>query len=1352
MKSTILRAIAFCLPLIATGAYAQNITGVVFRDFNANGVKDNTATFNEIGAGGVTVTCTDGTGGTGSTTTSTSTATLGQYTLTGCTGATRVEFTWSSSNDFSGPVGTGSNTSVQFINATRTNINFAINYPANYSIPNPDVPVAAFAGGPLTASFVANLPVVTSDPYNSRVNGGPLVNPTHDKKWATAGQVGSVYGIAYSPLTDKTYTSAYVKRHTQLGAGNGGNPSGFGSAGAIYALSNPPSGGGGPATVSVLLDIGAAAGTTARTPASNWTCDPAMYEVGRVGWGDVDASPDGATLWAMNLNNKSLYKINATSGAILGTYPIPGVTGGPAFDAPVTTNENLDFRPFGLKVTSDKVYVGVVSSGESLYPAGGLPDPCNGATGYPALRGYVFEFSISGSTYSTTPVLDFPFQGASWNNGTCNNYGTGDKWSYWMPQSITTSNYGNWKHELRNPAIADIEIDTQGNLLIGLRNITNDRLAGIPGIFYPNCTTDDGAGQYGGFAGQTLKACGGPTTWTIESGGVCGGVSGFNTSVFYDYETPHSNGNHGGSIGYKMGSGEFLVPGSPGGDLGGMYFVSEATKAHAGNYNSIYALNAYPLDPNFNPLFGKANGLGDVELISPPAPIEIGNRVWLDADNDGIQDAGEAGISGVQVQLIKSGSTISTVTTDANGNYIFSSATGTDGTGKDYGITQLVPNMAYTVRFPTTATVSGTTYNLTTAAAGANRLIDSNAPSNGDVTVLATDIPIYGANNHSFDVGYSITPPGSLQITKTVTGAPGGFVSPNYTIHVDCSDNSFDQDVTLTNGGSQTITGIPAGTTCTVTEPTQPAAPVGYTYGTAVINPSGAQTITSGTTVSVTVTNPLSSVSCPTISVTPNPLTAGTVGVAYSASPSASASAGGPYTYTWSATGLPTGLSVNAGSGAVAGTPSVTGTATITASTTVAGQTCSGTTSLTIAPAAPVCTTITNTARVHFMNETDGNTGDNEDSVDVSANCTIFDLALDKKLGTGQSSTVAIGDLVNFEITVYNQGSVTASGIQITDYVDTTKFDAFSAADNPSGTTTGSVSLPYSWSGSGVATITGSLATNQNLKLPVKLRIKAGATGTATNTAEISAASGGTDIDSTPDGTNGNTSGEQAPNLEDNQILENGTGGNDEDDHDPASVTILAVCAINTPTVTPTCNNNGTPSDPADDTFTFTISATGSNTGANYKVDKIAPAPTSTVFASVNYGATSAASAAFPIAGGNLTLTLTDNTSATCTNTPVTVTAPPTCSSVAPQADLELTKTSSSPAVRPGDTLTYTLTLVNKGPGTANGVVVRDVLPASLSFVSATTATGSYNNATGLWTLGNIAPGTYTLTINVTVN
>ena len=49
----------------------------------------------------------------------------------------------------------------------------------------------------------------------------------------------------------------------------------------------------------------------------------------------------------------------------------------------------------------------------------------------------------------------------------------------------------------------------------------------------------------------------------------------------------------------------------------------------------------------------------------------IGDRVWNDADGDGIQDPGEAGLPGVQVRLYQSGSQIASTTTDANGNYSF---------------------------------------------------------------------------------------------------------------------------------------------------------------------------------------------------------------------------------------------------------------------------------------------------------------------------------------------------------------------------------------------------------------------------------------------------------------------------------------------------------------------------------------------------------------------------------------------------------------------------------------------------------------------------------------------------------
>ncbi|MCT7951391.1 DUF11 domain-containing protein, partial [Ancylothrix sp. C2] len=78
-------------------------------------------------------------------------------------------------------------------------------------------------------------------------------------------------------------------------------------------------------------------------------------------------------------------------------------------------------------------------------------------------------------------------------------------------------------------------------------------------------------------------------------------------------------------------------------------------------------------------------------------------------------------------------------------------------------------------------------------------------------------------------------------------------------------------------------------------------------------------------------------------------------------------------------------------------------------------------------------------------------------------------------------------------------------------------------------------------------------------------------------------------------------------------------------------------------------------------------------------------------------------------------------------------------------ADLSLAKTANVANPRVGDTISYTLTLRNSGPSNATGVQVTDRLPAGLTFVS---ASGSYDPATGVWTVGTVTNGgTATLTI-----
>ena len=56
-------------------------------------------------------------------------------------------------------------------------------------------------------------------------------------------------------------------------------------------------------------------------------------------------------------------------------------------------------------------------------------------------------------------------------------------------------------------------------------------------------------------------------------------------------------------------------------------------------------------DDTTSETFQKGGGLGSVALLGVASPVEIGNRVWLDADLNGRQDPDEPAINGAPVQL-----------------------------------------------------------------------------------------------------------------------------------------------------------------------------------------------------------------------------------------------------------------------------------------------------------------------------------------------------------------------------------------------------------------------------------------------------------------------------------------------------------------------------------------------------------------------------------------------------------------------------------------------------------------------------------------------------------------------------
>jgi uncharacterized repeat protein (TIGR01451 family) len=105
-------------------------------------------------------------------------------------------------------------------------------------------------------------------------------------------------------------------------------------------------------------------------------------------------------------------------------------------------------------------------------------------------------------------------------------------------------------------------------------------------------------------------------------------------------------------------------------------------------------------------------------------------------------------------------------------------------------------------------------------------------------------------------------------------------------------------------------------------------------------------------------------------------------------------------------------------------------------------------------------------------------------------------------------------------------------------------------------------------------------------------------------------------------------------------------------------------------------------------------------------------------------------------------------------NLPFTYVTNPAPTDVVANADLALSKTTSPDPVIAGQQATSTITVHNNGPNAAENVHVRDVLPANVTFVSATPSTGSCTQASGtvdcaLGTLANGATATVTVAVQV---
>ncbi len=341
-----------------------------------------------------------------------------------------------------------------------------------------------------------------------------------------------------------------------------------------------------------------------------------------------------------------------------------------------------------------------------------------------------------------------------------------------------------------------------------------------------------------------------------------------------------------------------------------------------------------------------------------------------------------------------------------------------------------------------------------------------------------------------------------------------------------------------------------------------------------------------------------------------------------------------------------------------------------------------------------------------------------------------IDLALTKIVNIASPQ---IGDNVMFTVTLANTGALGATNVAVTDQL-------------PSGLTFAS-STPTQGSynnATGIWTV-GSVAASGSATLQIVAQVANA--GAKINTAQVSAADQ-TDADSSP-------------------------GNSNAGEDDQASVTVtpqasdLSLTKIASST-TPTVGQNVT--------FTLTLGNAGPTGATGVAVRDQLPAGLTFVSATPSQGTYSNATGLWNVGsvttGGSPTLQIVatvatpgdkTNTAQVSASDQTDVDSTPNNSNPneddqssvtisPPVADLSLTKTVDNSIPMVGQLVLFTLSVTNAGPLSATNVVVTDLLTAGLSFNSSMPSQGTYNSATGLWTIGTITSGsTVTLQIAATV-
>ncbi|MFF2548932.1 SdrD B-like domain-containing protein [Kitasatospora sp. NPDC058063] len=477
---------------------------------------------------------------------------------------------------------------------------------------------------------------LVSFPYGARGQDGVDVNVTDI---ATDAQTGTLFGIAWNRADRRVFSSAAAKRTT--GYGRGG-------PGGIYVTDLARNS-------TTLFTTVPDAGGTAHGPDAD---DAFLAVPGKESLGGLKVTDDGRDLFVVNLNDRRLYRYDATSAtaaAPKAVYPVPEPGCASA----------ADWRPFGLGLQDGTGYLGGVCSGEST---GAVSD----------LRAVVLPFDPATGRFGPAVLdqpLDYPRQ-STVGAGPCDGAG----WFPWTDTYPTTQN-GQACSGYRaqpEPELGEVGFEADGSMLLAFRDRLADRATGQAAA---------GAAVGEVLSGGDLnKACPANGTYVLDTNNGCGlsprGTRFFDTSRMGFHHNAAYAGMALSKVETTIGTSGFDPNDTAFGY--GTAFVQRAD----GRQDPRVGLRLNPA--NVPAPFGKGASMGDLEVLCDRAPLQIGNRVWYDPERTGLQEPGRLPAAGVTVHLYDGADRlVGTAGTTARGEYYF------DDSNVDGG---LRPHTRYTIR------------------------------------------------------------------------------------------------------------------------------------------------------------------------------------------------------------------------------------------------------------------------------------------------------------------------------------------------------------------------------------------------------------------------------------------------------------------------------------------------------------------------------------------------------------------------------------------------------------------------------------------------------------------------------